>query len=312
VTRQALLTTGGRRDWRTRRAAVDQRHSCCASRRCGCWTRSRAHRASGCTGARSPGGLRYRAVPGSAGARWRAAGRSAPIPPTGGRTPHQPRQAGRAEDVLMRDVADICLAANGRLWCSHREKNAIGPSTTWLIRQSGPPRHSVGNTVTSFSSPSYPLVASKIARRKRRGVSAVDGEPAACPRDEDLRHVPLEPGPLLRSDLPWGDHRPPLLAGPEDVTRRLRRLPMPFVLRPWTGRGGTAGPPASFSLSIVLSAAGRVPTSYPAAGACSGRGCRRRARRMISRQPARRASLATSRSTSSPPSPSASPSARPR
>jgi hypothetical protein len=39
----------------------------------------------------------------------------------------------------------------------------------------------VGNAVTSFSSPSYPLVASKIARRNRRGVAAVDTVPAGMP-----------------------------------------------------------------------------------------------------------------------------------
>ncbi len=44
---------------------------------------------------------------------------------------------------------------------------------TWLILQSGPPWHSVGNAVSSLASPSYPAVESNIALRKRCGVRSV-------------------------------------------------------------------------------------------------------------------------------------------
>jgi hypothetical protein len=52
--------------------------------------------------------------------------------------PHQARELGQPEDVLVGDVADVGRPKNGRAWCSHRLKNGIGPSTIWLIRQSGP------------------------------------------------------------------------------------------------------------------------------------------------------------------------------
>src|SRR6267378_2947068 len=70
---------------------------------------------------------------------------------------------------------------NGRAWCSQSEKNSIGPSMTWLMLQSGPPWHSVGKAVRSFGSPSYPLVASKSARRNRVGVDLVPGVSRSIP-----------------------------------------------------------------------------------------------------------------------------------
>jgi hypothetical protein len=72
--------------------------------------------------------------------------------PFGVRAAGQHRGDGEEQLIQQPAVARLC--------CSSSEKNGIGPSTTWLIRQPGPPWHSVGNAVTSFSWPSYLLVAS--------------------------------------------------------------------------------------------------------------------------------------------------------
>ena len=56
----------------------------------------------------------------------------------------------------------------------------------WAMLQSGPPRHSVGNAVSSLGSPSYPLVASKSARTKRVGVALVPGVSRSIPKAENI------------------------------------------------------------------------------------------------------------------------------
>jgi hypothetical protein len=75
----------------------------------------------------------------------------------------------------------VRVPKKGRAWCSHRAKNEMGPSTTWLIRQLAPPWHSVGNAVSSLGSPSYPAVESNIARRNRPGVFRVPGVSVSMP-----------------------------------------------------------------------------------------------------------------------------------
>ncbi len=70
----------------------------------------------------------------------------------------------------------------------------------WLIRQSGPPRYSVGNAVSSLGSPSYPSVESSSAFRKRSGVRLVLGVSNPSERSEYLGDVTLEPVRLLERD----------------------------------------------------------------------------------------------------------------
>ena len=92
-----------------------------------------------------------------------------------GKQAHQARELGNADDLLVRDISHVGMPMKREGMMPHSPKKWIGPSTTWLRRQSGPPRHSVSNTVSNLGSPSYPSVASNKARRKRCGVCMVAG-----------------------------------------------------------------------------------------------------------------------------------------
>src|SRR6185437_2473469 len=136
-----------------------------------------------------------------------------------GEQPHQPGQLGQAQDVLMRDVADICLAEKRQaVVLAQREERdrplhhladpAVRPAAT-LGRERG---HQL--LVTLIPAGRIEDRPEEAARRVGRG-----RRPGGhAHRGEDLRHVPLEPGPLLWGYLPWGDRSPALLAGPKAVT----------------------------------------------------------------------------------------------
>ncbi len=69
--------------------------------------------------------------------------------------PHQAGQLGNADDVLVGDVTDIGRAdRRERRGARRASKKGIGPSSTWLRRQSGSPWHSVSKTRSSLGSPS--------------------------------------------------------------------------------------------------------------------------------------------------------------
>ena len=71
-----------------------------------------------------------------------------------GQHANEPGQLADPDDLLVGDVADPRPPKNGSTWCSHSPTNGIGPSTIWASSQLAPPRHSVGNAVRSFGSPS--------------------------------------------------------------------------------------------------------------------------------------------------------------